>query len=99
VKTVKVTQLPSFSASSPRKGKLSVSVAGNPRAAGQAVTVQRWSGGKWSTVGKGTTTATGWRGTFSYRSKTKLTLRAMVSGNASAGINTGYSANKKVTIK
>jgi hypothetical protein len=99
VKTVKVTQNPSFSASSPRKGKLSVSVAGNPRTAGQSVTVQRWSGGKWSTVGKGTTTATGWRGTFSYRSKTKLTLRAMVSGNASAGINTGYSANKKVTIK
>jgi hypothetical protein len=99
VKTVKVTQLPSFSASSPRKGKLSVSVAGNPRAAGQAVTVQRWSGGKWSTVGKGTTTATGWKGTFSYRSRTKLTLRAMVGGSASAGINSGYSSNKKVTIK
>jgi hypothetical protein len=99
VKTVKVTQLPSFSASSPRKGKLSVSVAGNPRAAGQSVTVQRWSGGKWSTVGKGTTTATGWKGTFSYRSRTKLTLRAMVGGSASAGINSGYSSNRTVTIK
>jgi hypothetical protein len=99
VKIVKVTQLPSFSASSPKKGKLSVSVAGNPRAAGQAVTVQRWSGGKWSTVGKGTTTATGWKGTFSYKSKTKLTLRAMVGGSASAGINSGYSGNKTVTIK
>ncbi|WP_106319167.1 Calx-beta domain-containing protein [Actinoplanes italicus] len=99
VKTVKVTQNPSFSASSPSKGKLSVSVAGNPRTAGQAVTVQRWSGGKWSTVGKGTSTATGWKGTFSYKSKTKLTLRAMVAGNASAGINTGYSGNKTVTIK
>jgi hypothetical protein len=99
VKTVKVTQNPSFSASSPKKGKLSVSVAGNPRAAGQAVTVQRWSGGKWSTVGKGTTTATGWKGTFSYKSKTKLTLRAMVGGSASAGINSGYSGNKTVTIK
>ncbi|MDI6101311.1 Calx-beta domain-containing protein [Actinoplanes sp. NEAU-A12] len=99
VKTVKVTQLPSFSASSPKKGKLGVSVAGNPRTAGQAVTVQRYTGGKWVTVGKGVTTATGWKGTFSFKSKTKLTLRAKVTGNASLGINTGYSGTKKVTVK
>jgi hypothetical protein len=99
VKTVKVTQNPSFSASSSKKGKLSVSVAGNPRMAGQAVTVQRWSGGKWVNVGKGVTTATGWRGTYSFKSKSKHTLRAWVGGNASAGINSGYSVQRKVTIK
>ncbi|MEV0897522.1 Calx-beta domain-containing protein [Actinoplanes sp. NPDC049802] len=99
VRTVKVTQLPSFAASSPKKGQLSVSVAGNPRATGQAVTVQRYTGGKWVNVGKGTTTATGWKGTFKFKSKTKLTLRAHVAGNAAAGINAGYSSQKKVTVK
>ncbi|MEV4283389.1 Calx-beta domain-containing protein [Actinoplanes xinjiangensis] len=97
--TVKVTQNPSFAASSAKKGKLSVSVAGNPKAAGQAVTVQRYTGGKWVNVGKGTTTATGWKGTFSFKSKTKLTLRAQVGGNTDLGINSGWSAQKKVTIK
>ena len=96
---VRITQLPSFTVSSPSKGKLSVSVAGNPKAAGQAVTVQRLTGGKWVNVGKGTTTATGWKGTFSFKSKTKLTLRASVAGNASTGINTGWSGNKTVTVK
>jgi hypothetical protein len=97
--TVKVTQNPSFAASSSKKGKLSVSVAGNPKAAGQSVTVQRLSGGKWVNVGKGTTTASGWKGTFSFKSKTKLTLRAQVGGNSSMGINSGWSSQKKVTIK
>jgi hypothetical protein len=99
VKTVELTQLPSFSASSPKKGKLSVSVAGNPRAADQAVMVQRFTGGKWVTVGKGTTTESGWKGTFSFKSKTKLTLRAQVAGDSSMGINPGYSSQKKVVIK
>lgn len=99
VKTVKVTQLPSFSASSSKKGKLSVSVAGNPRMAGQAVSVQRYTGGKWVTIGKGTTTDSGWKGTISVKTKSKVTLRAWVAGDASMGINAGYSAQKKVTIK
>ncbi|MEU4157473.1 Calx-beta domain-containing protein [Actinoplanes sp. NPDC026670] len=99
VKTVKVTQLPSFSASSSKKGKLSVSVAGNPRMADQAVSVQRYTGGKWVTIGKGTTTASGWKSTISVKTKSKVTLRAWVAGDASMGINGGYSAQKKVTIK
>jgi hypothetical protein len=100
VKTIKVTQYPSFSASSPKKGKLSVSVAGNPRTAGKAVTVQRYTGGRWVTVGKGTTGSTGaFKKTYSFKSKTKLTLRAMIAGDSSMGINSGYSAQKKVTIK
>ncbi|MEU8656404.1 Calx-beta domain-containing protein [Actinoplanes philippinensis] len=98
--TVKVTQNPSFSASS-TKGKLNVSVAGNPKAAGQTVTVQRYTGGKWVNVGsKGTTNSAGaFKKSYSFKSKTKLTLRVQVSGDSSMGINSGWSAQKKITIK
>ncbi|GIE77807.1 hypothetical protein Aph02nite_37570 [Actinoplanes philippinensis] len=98
--TVKVTQNPSFSASS-TKGKLNVSVAGNPKAAGQTVTVQRYTGGKWVNVGsKGTTNSAGaFKKSYSFKSKTKLTLRVQVSGDSSLGINSGWSAQKKITIK
>ncbi|WP_433791455.1 Calx-beta domain-containing protein [Actinoplanes sp. CA-252034] len=98
--TVKVTQNPSFSASS-TKGKLNVSVAGNPKAAGQAVTVQRYTGGKWVTLGsKGMTGSTGaYKKSWSFKSKTKLTLRVQVGGDSSLGINSGWSAQKKITIK
>ncbi|GIF35839.1 Calx-beta domain-containing protein [Actinoplanes xinjiangensis] len=97
--TVRVTQNPSFSASSTR-GKLNVSVAGNPKAAGQAVTVQRYTGGKWVNVGKGTTSSAGaFKKSYTFKSKTKLTLRVQVGGNNSMGINSGWSAQKKITIK
>ncbi|MFC4064528.1 Calx-beta domain-containing protein [Actinoplanes subglobosus] len=97
--TVKVTQNPSFSAST-TKGKLNVSVAGNPKASGQAVTVQRLSGGKWVNVGKGTTNSAGaFKKAYSFKSKTKLTLRVQVGGTSSLGINSGWSAQKKITIK
>jgi hypothetical protein len=97
--TVRVTQNPSFSASSTR-GKLNVSVTGNPRAAGQAVTVQRYTGGKWVTVGKGTTNSAGaFKKSYNFKSKTKLTLRVQVGGNNSMGINSGWSAQKKLTVK
>jgi Calx-beta domain len=98
VKTVKLTQSPSLTVST-SKGKLTATVGGNPKAAGQTVTVQRKSGTKWVTVASGKTTASGYKGTWSFKSGTKLTLRAMVSGNTGLGINAGYSATKTITIK
>ncbi|MEV6303931.1 Calx-beta domain-containing protein [Actinoplanes sp. NPDC051861] len=97
-RAVKITQSPAFSVSS-TKGKLTVSVTGNPKASGQAVVVQKMSGGKWVTAYKGTTTAAGFKKTYTVKSKTKLTLRAFVAGNTSAGLNGGYSASKAITIK
>ncbi|GAA2695831.1 hypothetical protein GCM10010437_049810 [Actinoplanes palleronii] len=98
VKMVKLTQAPALTATS-TKGKLNVMVAGNPKATGQTVTIQRWTGGKWVTLASGKTTSTGYKGSWSFKSKTKLTVRAMVSGNSGMGINSGYSASKAVTIK
>ena len=97
-RAVKVTQSPAFSVSS-TKGKLTVSVTGNPKGSGQAVVVQKMSGGKWVTAYKGTTTATGFKKTYTVKSKTKLTLRAFVAGNTAAGLNGGYSGSKSITIK
>ncbi|MFC7527430.1 Calx-beta domain-containing protein [Actinoplanes sp. GCM10030250] len=97
-RAVKVTQNPAFSVSS-TKGKVTVSVTGNPKASGQAVVVQKLVKGKWSTAYKGTTTGAGFKKTYSVKSKTKLTLRAFVAGNTSAGLNGGYSASKNITIK
>ncbi len=98
VKTVKLTQAPMLTVST-TKGKLAATVGGNPKAAGQTVTIQRKSGSKWVTVGSGKTTSTGFRGSWSIKSGTKLTVRALVSGNAGMGINAGYSATKTITIK
>ncbi|KUL42251.1 hypothetical protein ADL15_01565 [Actinoplanes awajinensis subsp. mycoplanecinus] len=97
-KQVRLTQNPALTATS-TKGKLTVSVVGNPKATGQTVTIQRWTGGKWVTLASGKTTSTGYKGSWSFKSKTKVTVRAMVSGNSSMGINSGYSASKAVTIK
>ncbi|MFC3988831.1 Calx-beta domain-containing protein [Actinoplanes siamensis] len=98
VKTVRLTQSPSLSVST-SKGKLAVTVIGNPKASGQTVTIQRKSGNSWVKVGSGKTTSTGFKGSWSFRSGTKLTVRALVSGNTSTGINAGYSASKSITIK
>ncbi|MFI1992185.1 Calx-beta domain-containing protein [Actinoplanes sp. NPDC020271] len=98
VRTVKLTQAPSLAVST-TKGKLVAMVGGNPKAAGQTVTIQRKSGSKWVTVASGKTTSSGYKGTWSFKSGTKLTLRALVSGNTGMGINAGYSATKTITIK
>ncbi|GAA2857407.1 hypothetical protein Acy02nite_66760 [Actinoplanes cyaneus] len=98
VRVVKLTQSPSLTVST-SKGKLTATVGGNPKASGQTVTVQRKSGTKWVTVASGKTTASGYKGTWSFKSGTKLTLRALVSGNTGLGINAGYSATKTITIK
>ncbi|WP_436527369.1 Calx-beta domain-containing protein [Actinoplanes sp. HUAS TT8] len=98
LRTIKLTQSPALTVST-TKGKLTAAVAGNPKASGQTVTIQRKSGNSWVTVASGKTTATGYKGTWSFRSGTKLTLRALVSGNTGMGINAGYSATKTITIK
>jgi hypothetical protein len=96
--TVKLVQSPALTATS-TKGKLNVVVAGNPKATGQTVTIQRLSGKKWVTVGSGKTTSTGFKHAYTFKSKTKVSVRALVSGNSSMGISSGYSATKTVTIK
>ncbi|WP_221323605.1 Calx-beta domain-containing protein [Actinoplanes sp. L3-i22] len=97
-KTVKLTQSPALTVST-TKGKLTAMVVGNPKAGGQTVTIQRKSGSKWVTVASGKTGTAGYKGTWSFKSKTKLTLRALVSGNSTTGIAAGYSATKTITIK
>lgn len=97
---VGINQAPVFVASSPSKGKLSVAVQGNPRGPKQTVIVQAWVGGKWVNTWKGTTgTDNLWKATVSEKSKSSWTLRAFVQGDLTWGINAGYSAAKKVTIK
>jgi hypothetical protein len=97
---VGINQAPVFVVSSPSAGKLSVAVQGNPRGPKQAVQVQAWVGGKWVTQWKGTTGADNlWKATVSAKSKSSWTLRAYVAGDMTWGINSGYSAAKKVTIK
>ncbi|WP_043512703.1 MULTISPECIES: Calx-beta domain-containing protein [unclassified Actinoplanes] len=98
IRVVKLNQSPGLTLST-SKGKLGVTVNGNPKASGQTVTIQRKSGSKWVTVGSGKTTSSGFKGSYSFKSGTKLTVRAMVSGSSSLGINAGYSSSKAITIK
>jgi hypothetical protein len=97
-KSITLSQYPALTVGS-TKGKLLVSVVGNPKASGQTVTIQRKSGTKWVTVGSGKTTSTGFKASYSFKSGTKLSVRALVSGSSSKGIKSGYSATKGVTIK
>ncbi|SDT78623.1 Calx-beta domain-containing protein [Actinoplanes derwentensis] len=100
VKTVKITQNPSLTVSSPSRGKLSASVAGNPRAAGVSVKLQWLDGKKWKDLAKGTTNSAGtWKGTWTLKAKAKMKLRVEVGGKSSIGINSGWSAVKSVTLK
>lgn len=97
---VGIKEAPVFAASSPSTGKLSLAVQGNPRGPKQTVIVQAWVGGKWVNTWKGMTgTNDLWKATVSQKSKSSWTLRAFVQGNMNVGINGGYSAAKKVTIK
>ncbi|GGN60603.1 hypothetical protein GCM10010112_17050 [Actinoplanes lobatus] len=99
--TVRVMQDPVFTAASGAKGKLTLRVAADPKLAKAAVTVERYSGGKWSaTSWKGSTDAKGvWQSTVSAKAGSSWTLRARVGGSAAVGVDAGYSATKKVTVK
>lgn len=100
VKTVSITQSPLLSAASTTKGSLTVAAQGNPRAAGQKVTIQSWVKGKWTTAWTGTTSSTNqFKATVKATSGTTLTLRAWVDGMPDMGVMGGYSPTKKVTIK
>jgi hypothetical protein len=98
VRTVKLAQSPALTLGT-TKGKLNVIVYGNPKAVGQTVTVQRLVGKKWTTIGSGKTTSSGYRKTVAIKSKTKVSVRALVSGNSGMGIASGYSTTKTITIK
>jgi hypothetical protein len=99
VAKVGITQAPVFVAST-TTGKLSLAVQGNPRGAKQVVIVQVLSGGKWVNTWKGTTGSDNlWKATVSEKSKSSWSLRAFVQGDLNVGINGGYSATKKITIK
>ncbi|MEU4421322.1 Calx-beta domain-containing protein [Actinoplanes sp. NPDC024001] len=99
--TIRVRQNPSLVVSSPSKGRMSVTVTGNPKAAGADVTVQSYVSGAWKTVYTGKTGSTGgWVKSVSIASRKSLTLRAMVGGNATTGIvGSGWTVSKRVTIK
>jgi hypothetical protein len=98
--TVTVQQNPVFAASSPARGKLALTVTGNPRAAGQTVIVQRWVGGKWVNAWRGTTGNTNqWRATINAPAGSAHTLRAFIAGHTPDGLAPGYSVARKVTIR
>ncbi|BBH63983.1 hypothetical protein ACTI_06680 [Actinoplanes sp. OR16] len=97
---VRVTQVPALTATSPSKGNFTVTVTGNPKAAGQDILVQSWVSGEWKTVYKGKTAG---NGVYSISKKLtsgkSLTFRAFVAGDTGVGILGGWSASKKVTVK
>ncbi|MEU4163846.1 Calx-beta domain-containing protein [Actinoplanes sp. NPDC026670] len=101
VKTVRITQVPVFTAASSRAGKLTLTVRGNPAGSKQAVTVQRLVKGAWAnTSWKGVTGKNNkWAATVKAKSKSTWTLRARIAGSAEAGVNAGTSKTRKVTIK
>jgi Calx-beta domain len=101
VRIVRITQVPLFAAVSPRAGKLTMTVLGNPRGSNQVVTVQRLVKGAWvNTSWKGVTGKNHkWTATVTVKAKSTWTLRAHVAGSTSAGLNAGTSTTRKVTIK
>ena len=95
-----VQQSPVFAASSPSRGKLALTVTGNPRAAGQTVIVQRWVGGKWVNAWRGTTGSTNqWKATINVAAGSAHTLRAFIAGHTPDGLLPGYSVSRNVTIR
>ena len=100
VKTVRINQVPLFAVVSGGKGKLTLTVLGNPAGSQQSVVVQSLANGKWVTAWSGVTGADHkWTATVPVKSKTSWTLRALVTGSVPAGINSGYSAAKRITVK
>jgi hypothetical protein len=101
IKTVRITQVPLFTAVSSSAGKLTLTVLGNPAGSKQAVTVQHLVKGAWvSTAWKGVTGKNNkWTSTVKVNAKSKWTLRAYIAGSTSAGINAGTSMTRTVTIK
>ncbi|GLW32776.1 Calx-beta domain-containing protein [Actinoplanes regularis] len=96
---VKVQQKPTLTATSPSKDKVSITVTGDPKAAGSTVAVQSLVGGAWKTLYTG---KLGTNGTYAKSITTTastLTLRASVYGNSARGILFGTSATKKITVK
>ncbi|GIE84511.1 Calx-beta domain-containing protein [Actinoplanes regularis] len=97
--TVKVQQKPTLTATSPSKDKVSITVTGDPKAAGSTVAVQSLVGGAWKTLYTGKLGTNGSYAKSITTTASTLTLRASVYGNSARGILFGTSATKKITVK
>ncbi len=80
---------------------MSLAVTANPKLSGMTVVIQKLSGTKWvNTAWKGATSCKGvWTAAATATAGSALTLRASVAGNATIGVNAGYSDPKKVTVR
>ncbi|MEU4557043.1 Calx-beta domain-containing protein [Actinoplanes sp. NPDC023936] len=97
---VRVKQNPVFTLTSPSKGSFTVTVTGNPKAAGQGILVQSYVSGAWKTVYKGKTGSNGvYTRTVKLASGKALTMRGFVAGDTGVGLLGSYSTTKKVTVK
>ncbi|BAL91836.1 hypothetical protein AMIS_66160 [Actinoplanes missouriensis 431] len=97
---VRVKQNPVFTLTSPSKGSFTVTVTGNPKAAGQDIMVQSYVSGAWKTVYKGKTGSNGvYTRTVKLDSGKALTMRGFVAGDTGMGLLGNYSTAKKVTVK
>jgi hypothetical protein len=103
VVTVRIGQSPALQASSPKKGAATLTVTGNPKAAGLPVKILRWNAGSktWSTVATGNTNGAGvyTRTLTGLQSGSRITYRAYIGGDADQGLLAGYSVNKTVGIR
>jgi hypothetical protein len=102
VATVRIGQRPVLLASSPRSGAATLTVTGNPRAAGLGVKFMRLNAdGSWTTVATGATNSNGvYAKTLTgLRSGSRITYRAYIGSDPDAGLLAGYSANKSVGIR
>ncbi|WP_250007462.1 Calx-beta domain-containing protein [Actinoplanes sp. M2I2] len=98
--TVWVNQWASLTASSPSKGRVSVTVKTIPNAAGRKVVVQRWTGpNTWTNLLVSKANVNGaYAATAAVPSGT-VALRAWVDGDEDRGINGGWSAIVRPVIK
>ncbi|GLY94295.1 Calx-beta domain-containing protein [Actinoplanes sp. NBRC 103695] len=102
-KLVKVSLLPTFTATSTVAGTVNFAVGSSPKLNGLSVTIQRQNAnGSWSAVARGVTAGTARTYVFrltGQRSRTKMTFRAVLADNAAYGVTAGTSTNRVVTIR
>ncbi|MFG1603906.1 Calx-beta domain-containing protein, partial [Actinoplanes sp. NPDC049265] len=100
---VRVTQVPVLTATSTTAGVVNLTVAGNPKQTGLAVTIERQNAnGTWSVVVRGATAGTA--KTYAYalrgqKSGTTITFRATIAANATWGTLAGTSASKAIRVR
>jgi hypothetical protein len=101
-RTIQVVQVPTIAGSSTAKGAATLTVTGNPAAAGQNVTIQRYLGDNaWTNIATG---KLGTAGTFATTNKglksgSTYTFRAVVASTPGLGILGGTTDRRLVTIR